>query len=908
MDQIGDLRENIQSLPLPEVYRALETRSEGLSQAEAESRLQIYGQNVLTRIDRKRLPDFAANFTHLMAMLLWVGGLIAFIANMPELGVAIWMVNIVNGLFSYWQEHKAEKAVEALAKMMPAHARVVRDGKEFRILAEELVPGDIVLLDEGDRISSDCRLIEAEELKIDQSLLSGESNPARKSTEIVVGDEPNNLVFGGTIVTGGTGKAVVYATGMSTRFGKITSLTQTTRSELSPLQIELKNVTRIITLIAIGVGLIFFLLAVLMTGMRPAEGFIFAIGIIVAFVPEGLLPTVTLALAIGVKRMAKRNAIIKKLSVVETLGSTTVICTDKTGTLTQNEMTVTDIFVGGQKLSVTGVGYKPEGIIVGRETVEEDLRQLLVAGGLCNDAKLSNESDRWIALGDPTEAALIAVAEKGGIDIKFEIQRTPRIFELLFDSRRKRMTSVHQSRGTPIAFIKGSPEEILALCGKILRQGQDIPLDDETKKEILAVCNGYASSGLRVLATAKRILPEKIEKDPEVIEQELVFIGLFGMTDPPRPRVREAVEKCHSAGVKILMITGDYGLTAESIARKLGIVKSQPFILTGSDLDKMNGQDLKKVLALDELILARLAPDHKLRVVKALQEMGQIVAVTGDGVNDAPALKKAHIGVAMGMAGTDVAKEASDMILVDDNFASIVDAIEEGRAVYANIKKFTSYIFTSNIPEAIPFILFALSGGRIPLALNIMQILAVDLGTDIVPALALGSEPPEPEVMDKPPRSLKEHVITSGMLARSYGFLGVIQSLAAMSAFYFQYWINGYRGIFFDLPSEGLLYSSATSMTLAAIVTTQIGNLFAQRTELASFFRTKLFSNRLIWVGIASELAILVCIIYIPLFQQIFKTSSLPFFPNWIFLFALMPSLLLADEIRKALIRWRKLA
>ncbi|MDD1742942.1 MAG: HAD-IC family P-type ATPase [Methanotrichaceae archaeon] len=379
------------------------------------------------------------------------------------------------------------------------------------------------------------------------------------------------------------------------------------------------------------------------------------------------------------------------------------------------------------------------------------------------------------------------------------------------------------------------------------------------------------------------------------------------MTDPPRPRVREAVEKCHVAGVKILMITGDYGLTAECIARKLGIVKSTPFSLTGSDLDKMNDPDLKKVLALDELILARLAPDHKLRIVQASQEMGQVVAVTGDGVNDAPALKKAHIGVAMGIAGTDVAKEASDMVLVDDNFASIVDAIEEGRAVYANIKKFTSYIFTSNIPEAIPFILFALSGGRIPLALNIMQILAVDLGTDIVPALALGSEPPEPEVMEKSPRSLQEHVITSGMLAQSYGFLGIIQSIAAMSAFYFNYWINSYWGQFFDLPSEGLIYSSATAMTLAAIVTTQIGNLFAQRTELTSFLRTKPFSNRLIWAGIASELAILICIIYVPLFQQIFKTSSLPLIPNWIFLFALMPSLLLADEIRKALIRRRKL-
>ncbi|MDD1742943.1 MAG: HAD-IC family P-type ATPase [Methanotrichaceae archaeon] len=526
MDQIEDLREKIQFLSLPEVYQALETSSEGLSQTEAEARLQIYGQNALTKIDRKHLPDFAANFTHLMAMLLWAGGLMAFVAGMPELGIAIWMVNVVNGMFSYWQEHKAEKAVEALAKMLPVHANVIRESREYRILADELVPGDIVLLSEGDRISSDCRLIEAEELKIDQSLLSGESNPVRKSAEIVARDETKNLVFGGTIVTGGTGKAVVYATGMSTRFGKITSLTQTTRSELSPLQIELTKVTRIITIIAIGVGIIFFILAVLMAGMKPAEGFIFAIGIIVAFVPEGLLPTVTLALAMGVKRMAKRNAIIKKLSVVETLGSTTVICTDKTGTLTQNEMTVTDIFVAGQKLSVTGAGYKPEGQIVGRETVEEELRQLLIAGGLCNDAKISNESGRWIALGDPTEAALIAAAVKGGLDLKSEIRRTPRIFELLFDSGRKRMTSVHQSGESLIAFTKGSPEEVLAFCSRALLQGQELPLDDEARRDILTVCDDYANNGLRVLATARRFLPENIEKNLK-LSNRILYSSVF---------------------------------------------------------------------------------------------------------------------------------------------------------------------------------------------------------------------------------------------------------------------------------------------------------------------------------------------------------------------------------------------
>ncbi|MDM7911526.1 MAG: cation-transporting P-type ATPase, partial [Methanotrichaceae archaeon] len=688
--------------------------------------------------------------------------------------------------------------------------------------------------------------------------------------------------------------------------------------ELTPLQKEMKGVTRAVTLIAVGVGLIILILSFLLTGMRLDEGFIFAIGMIVAFVPEGLLPTVTLALAMGVQRMARRNAIIKRLSVVETLGSATVICTDKTGTLTQNEMTVTDIFVGNHKLTVTGTGYAPEGQIQGRESVEEDLRQMLVAAGLCNDARIAEKSGRWMALGDPTEAALITLAAKAGVDLVAESSRFPRIFELPFEAHRKRMTTVHRpqdavrrpqdavhgSQDALVAYTKGSPEEVLAICTGMMQNGKEVPLDESARDKILKVDNEYASNGLRVLAVAMRWLPKDIERTPEAVEKDMTFLGLAAMMDPPRPGAKEAVEKCHRAGIRIIMITGDYGLTAESIARRLGIVRSSPTILTGLDLDSMDDSALKKALE-REVILARVAPEHKLRVVSVLQEMGHVVAVTGDGVNDAPALKKAHIGVAMGVVGTDVAREAADVILTDDNFASIVNAVEEGRAVYANIKKFTSYIFTSNTPEAVPFILYAFSAGRIPLALNIMQILSVDLGTDIVPALALGAEPPEPGLMDRPPRSLEEHVITKGLLARSYLFLGMIQSLAAMSAFYFQYWTNGYWGQLFDLPSDGWLYQSATSMTLAAIVVTQIGNLFAQRTERTSFFKTRLFTNRLIWTGIAAELAIVISVIYLPPLQLIFKTAAFPL-GNWLFLFAWMPSLLVADELRKAMLRRSK--
>ncbi|MEI6104881.1 MAG: cation-transporting P-type ATPase [Methanothrix sp.] len=906
-------RKKMQMLSQPEVYGTLETGPEGLRQEEAQKRLAHYGRNAITRIPENRFAALAANFTHLMALLLWAAGLIAFVAGLPQLGIAVWLVNLINGIFSYWQERKAEKATLALASMLPAYSRVLRSGQEHQILAEELVPGDLIIIEEGDRVSADARLIRDSDLRIDQSTLTGESRPVRKSSSNGAAAESSNIVFAGTSVTGGSAVAVVFATGMQTEFGNIASLTQTMGRELSPLQKEMERVTRMVTLIAVGIGLVFFLVAVLMAGMRTADGFIFAIGMIVAFVPEGLLPTVTLALALGVQRMAKRNALIKKLSVVETLGSTTVICTDKTGTLTQNQMTVSDLWVDGVRIAVTGTGYTSEGEIIGSETVKSELHYLLVAAGLCNNARLELKSGQWVVLGDPTEAALLVAAAKAGIDIHEQALGSPRLFELHFDPLRKRMTTVHRLKDGPngglnndlVAYTKGSLVETLKLCKYTLTKGVRIQLDDASQARILAANDELAKSGLRVLAVAMRFLsglPEENNRTAEAVEKDLTFLGLAAMMDPPRPEVKDAVEKCHTAGIRIIMITGDYGLTAESIARRIGIVKSNPLVLTGQDLDAMSDPALKECLA-GELILARVTAEHKLRVVRVLQELGQVVAVTGDGVNDAPALRKADIGVAMG-SGTDVAKEAADMILTDDNFASIVNAVEEGRAVYANIKRFTSYIFTSNTPEAVPFILYAFSGGRIPLALNVMQILSVDLGTDIIPALALGAELPEPGLMNSPPRGRQEHIITARMLARSYLFLGTIQSLAAMSAFYFMFWTNGYWGQFLDLPASGQLYLAATSMTLAAIVTTQIGNLFAQRTEVRSFLKVGMFSNPLIWVGIAVELIIVCAIIYAPQLQWAFGTTAFPL-SNWIFLFAWTPSLLLADEFRKAWLRKR---
>jgi calcium-translocating P-type ATPase len=902
-----DLRKMIQNLSEPEVYRILESGPEGLSNEQAEKRLAHYGRNTISRINENRLAVFAANFTHLMALLLWAGGLIAFIAGMPQLGVAIWLVNLINGLFSYWQERKAEKATLALSMMLPASSRVMRDGQLHQVSVEELVPGDIILLDEGDRVPADARLIQSSDLRIDQSTLTGESRPIRKSPSF--DGQWSKIVFAGTNVMEGSAVAAVFATGMQTEFGNIASLTQTMRKELTPLQKEMKRVTTTVTLIAVIVGIVFFFLAVSMTERKTEDSFILAIGMIVAFVPEGLLPTVTLALAMGVQRMARRNALIKKLSLVETLGSATVICTDKTGTLTENQMTVSNLWVNGAKLDVSGIGYVPAGEISGPDSVRDELNLLLVVAGLCNNARLEVRSGQWIALGDPTEAALLVAASKAGIDLNAESQKHPRLLELHFDPERKRMTTVHLqehlNNDDKIAFVKGSAVETLQLCLYMHTKEGPIELDEACHARILAANDEMAKKGLRILAIAMRLLPKDIDLIAKEIEKDLTFLGLVAMADPPRPEVKEAVAKCHDAGIKIIMITGDYGLTAQSIASQIGIARSQPRVLTGKDLDIMSDQGLRELMA-GEVILARVTPEQKLRVVSLLQELGHVVAVTGDGVNDAPALKKADIGIAMG-SGTDVAKEAADMILTDDNFASIINAIEEGRAVYANIKKFTTYIITSNTPEAVPFILFALSGGRIPLALNVMQILSVDLGTDLIPALALGAELPEPGLMKRPPRRREEHIITASLLARTYLFLGAIQSLAAMSAFYFMFWTNGYWGQFYNLPAGGQLYQAATSMTLAAIVSTQIGNLLAQRTEIRSFFKVGLLSNRLIWWGIACELIIVWAIIYLPQLQWAFNTTGFSL-SYWIYLIAWMPSLLLADELRKAWIRRKQQA
>lgn len=907
----------IETVAVDAVYALGDTQLGGLTSDEAQTRSREYGPNVL-QVARTRsfVVRFGAHFTHLMALLLWAGSVAAIVAGLGALSVAIVLVNVINGVFSFWQEHKADKATEALRRLLPAHARVMRDGREVQLSAEELVPGDVILLDEGDRISADARVVDHAELRVDQSTLTGETTPVRKTAEPAAAATGNradtpNLVFAGTNVSAGRGKAVVTATAMNTEFGRIAGLTQEMRSQPSPLQQELGTLSTVVSIIAVVVGSFLASIALLLGVMDFTEGLVFGLAMIVAFVPEGLLPTVTLSLAMATQRMAERKALVKRLSAVETLGSTTVICTDKTGTLTQNEMTVREAFTLGGRFEFEGVGYAPEGAmrsvvpqtaVATTDAVDADVRLVLVAGSLSSNARLVEKDERWTVLGDPTEAAVEVAARKAGIDPDSESRHAPRLHELPFDSRRKRMSTLHRIDGHEVLYSKGAPRELVGLCVLARVDGSDAPLDESLRSRIAEANDDMSRRGLRVLAVTRREFDATVDRSPERLETALTFLGLIAMMDPPRPEVADAVQTCHRAGIRTIMITGDYGLTAESIARRVGLLRSADVrIINGDEITAMSENDLEEALR-GEVLFARSSPDHKLRVVSALQRQQHVVAVTGDGVNDAPALKKADIGVAMGASGTDVAREAADMILLDDNFASIVHAVEEGRAVYANIRRFTSYIFTSNVPEAVPFTVFALSGGSIPLAIGVMAILAIDLGTDLVPALALGAEPPAPGLMDRRPRSRSDHIADRSLLVRAFLLLGAVQSVAVMAVFFGWYWSHGYWGELLDLPDEGAIYHQAVSMALATVVFTQIGNLFAQRADNSSFRQVGWFTNRLVWAGIASELLIVACIVYVPVMQDIFDTGSIPL-PAWLWLVPLVPLIPLGDGVRKAVRR-----
>jgi potassium/sodium efflux P-type ATPase len=937
---IPDRLKGIPRLAPLDVYNALGTTPQGLRHDQVAELQKRYGWNRLPKARRRSLLGrFFVQFTDLFAILLIIASAITFIVyllggrNSSDLSLSFAILGVVllNAAIGFFQEYHAERATEALNKLVPVKARIYRDGQEQALDASELVPGDVLLLEEGDNISADARLVQAFEMATNNITLTGESDPQHKTATAVLEEglgwiETPNLVFMGTSVAAGSGVAVVHSTGEQTQFGKIFQLTAGVTDVPSPLQIEVHRMGKLVAKAALVIGGILFIMGRLL-GLSWIEDFLFALGVMVAVVPEGLPATMSVSLAIGVQRMARRNALIKRLSAVETLGSANVIATDKTGTLTKGEMTVREIWRPGQLMQVSGVGFEPEGgfsLIEGSTDAPvkkepEQLPQtelpvewdtLIKAAAFCNTARLAapdQEHQGWSVLGDPTEGALLVLAGKAKFKLEAALQQEQRVYMLPFDSRRKRMSSLHQQNGRVIAYVKGAPREVLSLCtSQRSLQGVERPLDEGVREEIMARNDAMAKQGLRVLAMADRALPDVLKKyTSDSVEVDLIFLGLVGMMDPPRPEVVAAVQKARDAGVNIIMVTGDYGLTAEAIAESIGITGgAQARIITGAELEKMDDGQLKEALEIKQpLIFARVAPEHKMRVVAGLQELGQVVAVTGDGVNDAPALKRADIGIAMGITGTDVSREAAVMILLDDSFASIVHAIELGRSVYANIKKFILYMFSHNMAELLPFLFVTVAGVHM-VPLSALQVLSIDLASDVLPGLALGTERPEPGLMKAPPRPRTARLFDFDLIKRIL-FLGGIQGAGAIAGFLFVLLQGGWHwGTV--LPTTDLLYRHAITMTQAAIVVSQVFNGFAVRTVNVSVFRIGLFSNRFLIMGEAIGIGIMSAISYVPFMQRLFGTG--PLRPgDWALLTAFGAVLFFAEELRKLAAR-RKIA
>jgi len=883
----------IHRLSSTDVYGALQTSPHGLSEEEVERRLKAFGPNEISQPHQVSLTRMLLRqFTHFLALLLWVAAGLAYLAGslqpgegMEMLAHAIVAVIVINALFSFFQEYKAERASAALRQLLPDRVRVLRGGKAAEVHAREIVPGDLLLLQEGDRVPADARLIEAVFIKVNNAPLTGESEPQSREPDPVGGGslfEASNIVFAGTTLFSGSGRALVFATGDATEFGQVARLTQEVPQQPGPLQREIRRVTRVVTVLSLSMGISFFVLGSLI-GRTFWQNFIFAIGILVANVPEGLLPTVTLALSMASQRMAHRKALVKDLPAVEALGSTTVICTDKTGTLTQNRMEVRVIVSRG------AVFRLPE------HPRLADNPFLYDAFRLCNDAALEGEHVR----GDPLEVALLQATE---YLLGKDSPEHPRLFEVPFDPDRKRMTTVHRgSAATAMVLTKGAVESLVPICTAVLTAQGVVVLDPIRREEILRAEEALAASGLRVLGCAyQEITPIPGAFTAEALEQDLTFLGLVGIMDPPRPEVAGAIQRCHAAGIRVIMITGDHRLTAVAIGREIGLIRGEAHVIEGAELKLLSNEELAKALEDGCQVFARATPRQKLRLVTVLKERGEVVAVTGDGVNDGPALKHADIGVAMGVTGTDVAREAAQMVLLDDNFATIVAAIEEGRAVFENIRKFITYIFTSNIPEIVPYLAYVLLG--IPLPLTIIQILAIDLGTDMLPALALGGERPSGDLMQAPPRPRRERLLTTALLRRAYLFLGSIEAAAAMTGYFYILWQGGWS--WGQTPSP-LLYRQATTACLTAVIVTQLANGFVCRSFRTSVFTLGLLTNRLLLLGMLVEVSLQLAIVYSPLGHTLFATAALPV-TAWVVALPFALLLFSADEGRKALAAHRK--
>ncbi|WP_159829276.1 cation-translocating P-type ATPase [Arthrobacter sp. 9AX] len=804
----------------------------GLTSHQAAELLKQAGPNLLP--EEKPLPQWRklwGELTHFFALMLWCAAGLAFLADMPQLGVAIIVVVIVNGVFAHIQQERAQHAAAKLRGLLPADVRVRREGHFLTVHASELVPADVVLLTAGDRVPADVKLISAAACAVDESMLTGESDPVPKAT----GDS----AWGGTFLINGDAEAEVTATGARTRLAGIAALTTGAASPPTPLSSELRRIVRVVASVALAIAALFFLVS-LLVGIQWRDSFLFAIGVAVALVPEGLLPTVTLSLAMGAQRMASRNALVRNLEAVETLGSTTFICTDKTGTLTQNRMNAVEVFTPEGSVRILGEGYSPEATVQGEAAVSA--AKVALAARAASQGRAELHHGQWRASGDPMEAAIDVLARRL---TGTESAGKPPSRRLAFDPVRRRESAIVGDE----LFCKGAPEAVLPLCEKLPG-----PLKGQVQL--------MASRGLRVIAVARRRLDGPADAwsshPAEDLECRLELLGLIGLHDPPRPDAGDVIRDARRAGLKLGMITGDHPATAAAIAREIGLMGVPECVVEGADLPE-DEQMLGALLDRDGVVVSRVSPEQKLRVAKALQARGHVVAMTGDGVNDGPALREADIGVAMGLSGTDVAREAADLVLLDDHFGTIVAAIEQGRATYSNIHRFLTYHLTDNVAELTPFVVWALSGGQFPLALGVLQILALDIGTDLLPALALGAEQPGKRVLTRPPE--RRHLMDRQLMVRVFCVLGPIEAAIEMAAFSAVLFGGGWsRGE----PVGPELLMAASGAAFAAVVLGQLANAFACRSATVPPWRLGWSTNRLLVWAVLVELAVLAACLYIP--------------------------------------------
>lgn len=901
-----------------QLFQKFKTSSQGLSTNQANERIKKFGLNKLKV--QKAIPlwkHFIDEFTDLMVLILIFAAAIAYIGGEEKDAVVILVIVLVNATIGFIQKFRAEKAIEALKKLIAPTASVIRENQEIEIDAHYLVPGDILILREGDRITADAILIESNELKTQEATLTGESTPVLKNInylnekKVSLGDR-NNEIFLGTLVAHGSGKAIVQQTGMQTEFGKIAKLTTETKKEQSPLQKELFRIGLFVGKVTFAISTILFIIGITLQGESISTAFLFATAVAVAAVPEGLPATITIALAMGVQRLAKKNSIVKQLASVETLGSTTVICSDKTGTLTRNEMTVTEMIFGNHQATISGVGYQPKGEITinskaktNNPDIQKSLNLIQQISQLCNNATLKKGEQNWEILGDPTEGALLTLAQKIENHLQISPNKFKKLGEIPFDSKRKRMTVVHQdSKSKEVtAFVKGAPDEMLKQCTHILIDNKVKKLTKVQKEKLLAETEKMAKKALRTIAMATKKLPKNIKPtdchQPE-IEEGLTFIGIVGMIDPPRKTVPEAVKSAQEAGINIYIITGDHGLTAEAIAKQVGIIgKRKHQIITGAQLNKLKDSELKKELRRkQDIIFARVNPEHKLRIVEILKQLNQVVAVTGDGVNDAPALKKADIGIAMGITGTDVSKEAANMILADDSFSTIVNAIREGRTIYQNLKKFVFYIFSCNIGELTTIFAAIILG--IPAPLTAVLILAVDIGTDILPALALGIDPTKPEIMQEPPRDPKKKIMDFRFNSR-FIYLGLTIGLVVISTYIYALFSYGWQWGQ-PLSNDNFIHIKGSTMAFANLVLIQMVNAFNSRSSRQSAFKIGFFSNKPLLGAICISIITVIAFVEVPFFQKWLHTTGLTF-NEWMIISVSSLSIFIIEEIRKLIVR-----